>query len=144
MRRKITTAWERRRGVATHISMPLACFIEGELRQLNGGNLSFERHSCPRNSKCGVLAILIKKSEEIGRLMEVVKAQPSKHENDRRYQALRHIYRTPNRAFSDSLCRGLGDAVFALTAPNDCVILTTNIKDHAPLAAAVGKVAVEP
>jgi hypothetical protein len=36
-------------------------------------------------------------------------------------------------------CRRLGDAFFALYAPPDAVILTTNIKDHAPLAEALGK-----
>jgi hypothetical protein len=76
--------------------------------------------------------------------MDALKAQAPKAENNRRYQALRHIHRTPTKPFSDSLCRSLGDAVFALRAPHDCVILTTNIKDHAPLAQAIGKVAVEP
>jgi len=144
LRRKVTTAWRSRRAVASNISMPLKCFVEGDLRELRGGNLAFERYSCPKNAKCDVFAILSKKPDEIGCLMEAVKGQEKKLENDKRYQSLRHIHRTPNRAFSDSLCRNLGDAVFAIMAPNDCVILTTNIRDHGPLATALGKVAVEP
>jgi hypothetical protein len=38
----------------------------------------------------------------------------------------------------------LGDAVFALLAPHDFVILTTNLKDHEPLASALGKTAQLP
>jgi hypothetical protein len=41
-------------------------------------------------------------------------------------------------------CRKLGDAFFALCAPQDAVILTTNLKDHAPLANAMGKGAKAP
>jgi len=143
-RRKITLAWQRRRTIATDISMPLGCFIEGDLLVLNGGNLAFERYSCPRNADCDVFKLLTKLQNDVSRLMDVVKAQPEKPENTRRYQALRHIHRTPNRPFSDSQCRSLGDAVFALAAPPDSVILTTNIKDHAPLAGALGKIAAEP
>jgi hypothetical protein len=41
-------------------------------------------------------------------------------------------------------CRSLGDAVFAFLAPADSVILTTNVKDHQPLAEALGKSAISP
>lgn len=47
-------------------------------------------------------------------------------------------------ALTDSQCRDLGDAVFALLAPHDSVILTTNLKDHEPLASALGKTAQLP
>jgi hypothetical protein len=144
LRRKVISAWRRRRTVVSHVSLPLLCFIEGDLLEKSGGNLAFERYSCPRNADCDVFKVLSRMRDDVYRLMEVVKAQPQKPENTKRYQALRHIHRTPNRAYSDSLCRGLGDAVFSLMAPRDCVILTTNIKDHGPLAKAVGKVAVEP
>ena len=41
-------------------------------------------------------------------------------------------------------CGKLGDAYFALHAQPDAVILTTNLKDHAPLANALGKQATSP
>ena len=144
LRRKLLTAWRRRRTIASYVSMPLSCFIEGDLREVDGGNLAFERYSCPRHADCAVFKVLTQMREDVGRLMEVVKAQRQKPENTRRYQALRHVHRTPNRSFSDSLCRALGDAVFTLMAPRDSVILTTNPGDHAPLAEALGKKAVEP
>ena len=40
---------------------------------------------------------------------------------------------------SDKTCRDLGDAVYAFFAPPDSVVLTTNIRDHRPLAEALGK-----
>jgi hypothetical protein len=49
-----------------------------------------------------------------------------------------------SRPLDNSKCRSLGDAVFAFLAPVDSVILTTNIKDHRPLAQALGKSAVSP
>jgi hypothetical protein len=38
----------------------------------------------------------------------------------------------------------LGDALFAFFAPSDCEILTTNLRDHSPLAASLNKHAVLP
>ncbi len=39
----------------------------------------------------------------------------------------------------EKTCRSLGDAIFAFFAPADAAILTTNERDHRPLAAALGK-----
>jgi len=144
LRRRIIQAWERRRGIATAVSMPLECFIEGTLQVENDGRLSFERYSCPRDSKCSVAIELSKRQNDVKTLMDVISERLGKAENQRRYQALRQIYRTPTKSYSDSLCRGLGDAVFAIMAPSDCVIVTTNIRDHAPLANALGKDVFEP
>jgi hypothetical protein len=41
-------------------------------------------------------------------------------------------------------CQALGDAYFAFFAPDDADILTTNLKDHCPLAESIGKTAVGP
>jgi hypothetical protein len=40
---------------------------------------------------------------------------------------------------TDEKCRDLGDAIFVALAPDDAVILTTNVRDHALLANAIGK-----
>jgi hypothetical protein len=91
-----------------------------------------------------VLAELSKRRGAVERILELLEGHGGKPENQKMHQALRHILRTPKRAFSDNQCRNLGDAVFAIMAPDDAVILTTNIKDHAPLASALGKTAVVP
>ena len=40
---------------------------------------------------------------------------------------------------TEEQCRFVGDAVFAFFCPDDAAILTTNVKDHKPLAEAIGK-----
>jgi hypothetical protein len=45
---------------------------------------------------------------------------------------------------SEKTCRNLGDAFFALFAPQDAVVLTTNLKDHSVLAKALNKKAEAP
>lgn len=144
MKRKILRAWERRRAVSHVVSMPLPCFVEGDLHPQENGILSFERYSCSRDSDCVVLRELSQRRDDARRLMDTLSEQPERAENERRRQALRHVCRTPTKPFSDHLCRSLGDAVFAIMAPADAVILTTNLRDHAPLAAALGKTAAEP
>lgn len=49
------------------------------------------------------------------------------------------MYRNPKRPIEDKDCRSLGDAVFAFLAPDGATILTTNERDHKPLAEALGK-----
>jgi hypothetical protein len=62
-------------------------------------------------------------------------------EADRRLKALKAL---KGNKLTAKDCIGLGDAVFAFFAPNQSAILTTNIKDHAPLAASLGKQAISP
>jgi hypothetical protein len=65
--------------------------------------------------------------------------EPDKAENRNRSRALRAILRTPERPFTDDICRQLADAYFVLIAPADAVILTTNDRDIKPLASALNK-----
>ncbi|MCP4201222.1 MAG: hypothetical protein GY769_04735 [bacterium] len=44
----------------------------------------------------------------------------------------------------EKVCRALGDAIFALYCPEGAEILTTNVKDHRPLAEAVNRRVVSP
>lgn len=68
--------------------------------------------------------------------------QPPKPENDKRRAAIQKLQ--AGRDLNDNECRNLGDAVFALLAPAGYVIVTTNVRDHRPLARALGKDAVGP
>lgn len=144
LKRRITNAWRRRRTVVDNVSMPLHCFVEGDLTEDKNGNLSFERLGCAGASKCAALEALASRPHEVQKLADAVKAAPPKPENQKRHKALRHIIRTPTRPFPDSMCRNLGDAVFAIMAPPDSIIMTTNMKDFAVLATALGKSIQEP
>jgi hypothetical protein len=85
-----------------------------------------------------------KKIPDIKILAEVVKAQPKKNENVNRYKVLHEIGRKPTNPLTEEYCIGLGDAYFALYCPKTATILTTNMKDHKPLAEALGKRAERP
>jgi hypothetical protein len=67
-----------------------------------------------------------------------------RYEDKNRRKALKHLINTPKIPLDREQCRWLGDAVFAFFCPQDAEILTTNIRDHRPLAKAIGKRAVQP
>ena len=73
-----------------------------------------------------------------------LKLRSGRPEDARRREALKKLAVHPNSRFERKDCRALGDAYFAFFAPTNADILTTNIKDHLPLASALGKKAVSP
>jgi len=77
--------------------------------------------------------------DDLEKIRKVLLKEPKTRENERRARALRQLIRKPKAAVSEQTCRDLGDAFFAVFAPNDSVILTTNTKDHTPLAATLRK-----
>ena len=64
-------------------------------------------------------------------------------ENGKRRKALRALERKHDE-ISQTECRQLGDAAIVFLAPRDAPILTTNAKDHRPLADAIGKTVLIP
>jgi hypothetical protein len=142
LRKRITTAWAKRRAFGAEISDPLPCYTNEDLTMKLG---LIECHlSCDWKRGCEIAEKMSHEPEKVSALRAVAQSDPSRQENIRRSQVLRHIVRTPNRPINNSQCRAIGDAVFAFFAPPDTVILTTNIRDHGPLAKAVGKRAEEP
>ena len=138
----IYKAWARRRAVTTKVVCPLPCYAELDLKEEASGCLVIGPRKCTLPGVCSMQKDLIAKPDHLAALRDVAKAG-ARAEDQRRYQVLRALHRTPNRRIDSDACRNLGDAVFAFFAPSDTVILTTNVKDHEPLAAALGK-AVEP
>ena len=57
---------------------------------------------------------------------------------------LKFYVSTPKKPISNQECKKLEDAVFAFFAPADSIILSTNIRDHLPLANALGKNVISP
>jgi hypothetical protein len=57
---------------------------------------------------------------------------------------LSQLIRQPQKHITEEECRWLGDAIFAFFCPRAAVILTTNMRDHVPLAEAIGKRAENP
>jgi len=139
---KIITAWKKRRKVSTDIITPLPCYREIAPYEKRG-MLELDPKGCDSNNECSMSSALKGKSEELRKMRGVIK-ESEKPENVRRSKILRQLYRKPNALLQDQECRNLGDAIFAFLASSDTEILSTNIRDHGPLAESLGKTAITP
>lgn len=139
MRMKVERAWRRRRSVVSSVVHALACFDENAPTIDRSGLLGPRSWKCRPVLECSLAPALRADVTALGRLRNAILAEPTKPENERRLKVLKNIIRTPKRLVDEGACRRLGDAVFAFFAPADSVILTTNERDHRPLAAALGK-----
>jgi hypothetical protein len=83
------------------------------------------------------------KPEMLEKLRASIPETSTRDEDRKRRAALKQLLR-PKSNIDRETCRELGDAVFAFFCPDDAVILTTNIRDHKPLAEALGKKAQTP
>jgi len=138
LKRKIFTAWLRRRSVTTSVDFPLVCFSEiGP--EINRSLIEIPANGCPSGSKCEAAAYLESDQAALEALRSASAADAVKPESQRRAQALKEVLRKGSARFPTKMCRRLGDAMFAFHALADVVILTTNVVDHKPLADALGK-----
>jgi hypothetical protein len=138
LKTKILKAWRRRKQITTHVVCPLSCYSEVDPYEHNRV-IMVNPTTCNVESECCLAPELRKRVDDLEKIRKVLLKEPKTRENERRARALRQLIRKPKAAVSEQTCRDLGDAFFALFAPTDSVILTTNTKDHAPLAAALGK-----
>ena len=143
LKANIIRAWRKRRLVTTSIVQPLPCFTETEPKEVSG-QLVLPAQQCAPEQECCLAANLRSRSGELQELRKTIQGQDQKAENVKRGQVLRSLYRTPKRLLTPEMCRHLGDAYFALFAPGDSVILSTNLKDLAPLAECLGKTVERP
>lgn len=138
----IFSAWKKRRKITTDIINPLPCYREVapyEKREL----IELDPKVCIPKNECAMAKLLKSKPEELRKMRDAI-IDSDKTENKRRAKILRQLYRKPSAPLQDKECRNLGDAIFVFLAPPDAVILTTNIRDHRPLAEAIGKIAISP
>jgi hypothetical protein len=138
IRVQIERAWKQRRKITSHIVIPLHCYKEHAPVEENGV-LNIEPTKCNPEKECCLSPILKGRPDDLRRLKEALDSQSPKPENKRRRRVLRALFRTPKRPMTEKMCRDLGDAFFTLFAPSDSVILTTNLRDHEPLAEALEK-----
>jgi hypothetical protein len=139
----ILRAWRKRRRVTTSVVNPLSCYDEIDPVEERGLIVVTPR-GCIPGSTCVLARQFREKQKEVEALKAALEASGGTgREHQKRYQALRELTRKSG-PFDHEKCRALGDAVFALLAPEDATILTTNLKDHKPLAEALGKSVVAP
>jgi hypothetical protein len=134
----VMKAWKKRRRVTSEVVYPLACYKEIDPYE-DRGLLVLNPTKCPPNAECSMASQLKGSPESLAKLKVATDSQEVNPERHRRSRALRNLIRRPKDPLSDQACRDLGDAVFAFLAPADATILTTNLKDHRPLADALGK-----
>lgn len=139
----IYESWELRRSVATETVMDLECYLESGPRDLANGEVDIKPRDCDRNRECCLADRLRKQKEVLIRVRNAIPISMRSEDKDRR-EVLRQLIVHPKRRFERSDCQKLGDAFFAIFAPEDADILTTNTRDHAPLAGALGKTAIAP
>src|ERR1035437_12899 len=143
LRRIIRNGWRDRRKVTTEVVEELECFPENgpyldeELRIMTIG-----KRECPSWEDCKYAPELRKRRGALDAMLQVIK-DSTRPEDVRRRKALRLLKNKPKRKFENDDCRRLGDAYFALHCPTNATILTSNSRDHTPLAAALGKSVTE-
>ena len=139
LRRIILSGWRDRRKLTTIVVDELACFsdqgpfFDEEVKMMKLANVG-----CPPRLDCSYASGLRRRPGDLKLLLKVIEGS-QRREDIRRRAALHCLKNTPKRTFDNMLCRGLGDAYFALHCPDGSTILTSNVKDHEPLAKAVGK-----
>lgn len=140
-------AWLDRNSVTTRVVDNLPCYVQTGPYEKKDGTLSLQPNKC-QTDKCCLAEEMSKNRFDLTKLIVTIdslpKALKEKKENIKRKALLREIGSRPGVKISDKDCRNLGDAIFALFCPSDADILTTNVKDHKPLAEKLGKTAVSP
>jgi hypothetical protein len=143
IRRLILKAWADRRKICTETAQELACFVEdAPYYDDETGMIFLPNTKCPKDHDCSYAPGLRVRKKELDILLQVIKGS-TRAEDNRRRAALHTLKNTPKRIFDDSNCRSLGDAYFALHCPQDATILTSNVKDHKPLAESLGRTVTE-
>ncbi|MDX6404787.1 MAG: hypothetical protein QOH70_2242 [Blastocatellia bacterium] len=141
IRYRIFRAWKIRRTTTSRVVLPIPCYKEIAPYE-ERGLIEITPTKCDV-TECSLASALKNNPKDLEKLKDSI-GSPTNQEQQRRYQALRQLIRKPKEAMTEKMCRALGDAVFVFFAPDDSVILTTNTKDHEPLARALGKTVETP
>jgi hypothetical protein len=143
LRQIIEDGWEDRHQVADETIGQLACYEE-KAPFMERGRIQLRPRRCAPSGDCCLAALMKQESATLEALIEGVHAAPDSQENRARATVLKKMRRKPKQQINDKECRAIGDAAYAFYLPDDGVVLTTNTKDHKPLAQALGKDAVTP
>lgn len=150
---KAAQSWRKARHLkSVDVVQPLACFNDGQISfgpagELIGPNSSF---NCKSNERCAAAAYIYDNQSNLAKMIEVLhpnKLPPglaNKTETSQRRRALKELQTHGPTKFNKKLCRCIGDAYFAAMCPPGAEVVTTNLVDHEPLCAALGKKATKP
>lgn len=143
LRTLIVKAWKTRNLQATRTVNTLTCF------QIRGPKIELDRFTplrpiCDDSEGCGLLQYFKESKPDVAKLRKLLHSQGPVSKRDNREQLLTYVLKRDSKLLKYKNCRALGDVVFALLCPPDAAIITTNLKDHEPLAKCLGKMAVRP
>jgi hypothetical protein len=138
IRTQIDLAWDERREITTEIVDELDCYVEAAPYLDEKGLMALMPNACEPDRECALAKALKENPEALKRLHAAV-PESGRREDQKRARILKDLYRVPKQPLDRENCRALGDAIFAFFCPADSVILTTNLRDHKPLAEALGK-----
>jgi hypothetical protein len=141
LKRVIFSSWVELQSLA-QLTHPLQCYESESPHELDDGIMIAIGPSSCAGAGCTLATDLRKFPNDLALIEATIRRQPAKLENQRRIEAVMMLQQTG--VFDDKSCRALGDVVFAMLAPSEFVIITTNIKDQLPLAEALGKRALFP
>jgi len=132
-------SWRKRRKITTAVVDDLACYNEAEPRIGSDGLLDLRPQQCERDQECCLAPRLKAEPGLLEALRNAIPENSGRGEDKRRRKALKQLLKHPKEPLNRETCRDLGDAIFAFFCPKTAVVLTTNLKDHEPLARAIGK-----
>ena len=140
----IEKSWEKRREVASQVVNELSCYEEVAPYEKRGA-LVWKPTKCKEDKvECCMAKDLRNKIDDLIKIRATIDQESKRLEDIARRQTLKKLIKRPKDLMTEDMCKSLGDAVFAIFAPHDATILTTNIRDHEPLAQALGKKAKSP
>lgn len=134
----IFKSWRKRRSVTTDVIYPIPCYRE-VAPTIHRGLIDLSPTKCQNNTQCSIQAELISRPADLQKMRDAIDKDSERSEDQKRLKILKDLIKRPKTPIADNGCRSLGDAIFAFFAPSDATILTTNPKDHRPLAESLGK-----
>lgn len=143
LRTMIELSWRKRRKITTRTVDDLTCYKEARPIFTIDGQIDLKPQQCDAEIDCHIAKKLKVRPDLLSVLRDAV-PNSGRREDANRRNVLRKLIVHPNQPLTRKECRALGDAIFAFCAPADAEILTTNLRDLTPLAAALGKRAVKP
>jgi hypothetical protein len=141
LKQRILRAWKRRRQVTSSVIGALACYNEAAPIVLQSGQIDDHPTVCSVPDCC-LRERFAARTKDL-RALEQASRGP-RPEHSKRSKALHEMARNPKRAFPPKSCVHLGDAVFTLECSPGDQVATTNVRDHQPLADALGVGLVNP
>jgi len=141
----IFRAWRRRRKLTDSTIHELDCYTEAGPKFDKAGLVDLKPRLCEDVECCMAQELKKKENQPLLRsLRDAISPGSTRREDLKRRKVLKQLISQPQEILTREQCRDLGDAIFAFKCPKDSVILTTNVRDHMPLAESLGKRAEAP